>query len=172
MLFCITIEGDWLASAASRYSSEGAGASILAHGTGCPRANLNYILTSCRFLWKGFSTLCQNRRVDGDDATSYLWDVSPHATQMGTTRLHLPRQDERPARVATLTVAAAPVTLQPPQRRSKEQLPPVDVWAVWAVEDAPETITKRGLAHSHDTAAPVLCWPPGMPIAPGRAPGR
>lgn len=62
MLFCITIEGDWLASAASRYSNEGAGASILAHRTGCPRANLNYILTSCRFLWKGFSTLMTKQR--------------------------------------------------------------------------------------------------------------
>jgi len=56
---------------------------------------------------------------------------------MGTTRLHLPRQDERPARVATLTVAAAPVALQPPQRRRNERLPPVDVWAVWAVEEQP-----------------------------------
>jgi hypothetical protein len=80
---------------------------------------------------------CQNRRVDGNHAATYLWDVYPHATQMGTTRLHLPRQDERPARVVTLTVVAAPVTLQPPQRRRKERLPAVDVWAVWAVEEQP-----------------------------------
>ncbi len=50
---------------------------------------------------------CQNRHVDGDYEATYLWEVYPHATQMGATRLHLPRQEERPARVATLTVAAA-----------------------------------------------------------------
>jgi len=80
---------------------------------------------------------CQNRRVDGDDAATYLWDIYPHATRVGTTTLHVPRQDARPARVATLTVATAPVTLQPPRRRAKERLPAVDVWAVWAVEEQP-----------------------------------
>jgi hypothetical protein len=53
----------------------------------------------------------QNRRVAGNHAATYLWDVYSHATQMVTTTLHLPRQEERPARVATLTVATAPVTL-------------------------------------------------------------
>jgi hypothetical protein len=80
---------------------------------------------------------CQNRRVDGDDAATYLWDVYPHARRVGTTTVHVPRQEERPARVATLTVATAPVTLQPPRRRAKERLPAVDVWAVWAVEEQP-----------------------------------
>jgi len=78
---------------------------------------------------------CQNRRVDHDAA--YLWEVYPHARRVGTTTVHVPRQEERPARVATLTVATAPVTLQPPRRRAKERLPAVDVWAVWAVEEAP-----------------------------------
>jgi len=78
---------------------------------------------------------CQNRRVDHDAA--YLWDVYPHATRVGTTTVHVPRQEDRPARVATLTVATAPVPLQPPRRRAKERLPAVDVWAVWAVEEGP-----------------------------------
>jgi hypothetical protein len=60
------------------------------------------------------------------------------ATPLGTTtHLDLPARDGHPARQATLGVRWRQVTLRPPSRRAGEQLPPVSVWAVWAVEDAP-----------------------------------
>jgi hypothetical protein len=76
---------------------------------------------------------------------------------VGTTTVHVPRQEERPARVATLTVATAPVTLQPPQRRAKERLSAVDVWAVWAVEDAP-TDGDEPIVWLLLTTVPVTTW--------------
>jgi len=48
---------------------------------------------------------CQNRRVDGNDAATYLWDVYPHARRVGTTTVHVPRQEERPARVTMMPAA-------------------------------------------------------------------
>jgi hypothetical protein len=100
---------------------------------------------------------CQNRCVADDHEAHYLWDVYPHARRVGTTTVHVPRQEERPARVATLTVATAPVTLQPPQRRAKERLSAVDVWAVWVVEDTP-TDGDEPIVWLLLTTVPVTTW--------------
>lgn len=60
------------------------------------------------------------------------------ATPLGTTSLlDVPARDGHPARQASLDVRWRQVTLRPPSRRAGEKLPPVTVWAVWAVEAAP-----------------------------------
>jgi hypothetical protein len=51
----------------------------------------------------------------------------------GSQVVHLPRQKDRPARDAKLTIRHAAVTLCPPQ--DKPQLPPISVWAVLAKEE-------------------------------------
>lgn len=66
----------------------------------------------------------------------YLWASALAAPQVGTLTLQLPRQATRPARTATLTVRARPITLRPPKSRTQEGLPSVTVWAVWAGEEA------------------------------------
>ncbi len=59
------------------------------------------------------------------------------APRAATVTLHLPRRAAQPARQAILAVRWRAVTLRPPARRASEGLPPVAVWAVWAVEEAP-----------------------------------
>lgn len=60
------------------------------------------------------------------------------ATPLGArTLLDVPARAGHPARQATLDVRWRQVTLRPPSRRAGEKLPPVTVWAIWAVEAAP-----------------------------------
>ncbi len=77
----------------------------------------------------------QNRRVAHPER--YLWAAVQAAPVVTTRTVAVPRRDGQPARTATLTVQWQAVTLQPPTRRSAEQLAPAPVWAVLAVEPHP-----------------------------------
>jgi hypothetical protein len=65
----------------------------------------------------------------------YLWDFL--AAQRGSGRLpiQVPRKNGQPARLATLSIRFAPVTLRPPCL--KEDQPPLNLWAVEAREPRP-----------------------------------
>ncbi len=76
-----------------------------------------------------------DRRVE--HAEQYLWAALAAAPQVATLTLRLPKQGAQPARRATLRVHLRRLTLRPPKARAKEHLAPVQVWAVWAIEDQP-----------------------------------
>jgi uncharacterized protein DUF4338/transposase Tn5 family protein/transposase-like protein len=72
------------------------------------------------------------------EGQGHLWEKLAQQAVAGIQELHVPRQQNRPARVARLEVRFAPVTLKPPQR--KPGRPEVILWAVWAREaEAPPT---------------------------------
>jgi hypothetical protein len=76
-----------------------------------------------------------DRAVDSPERR--LWAHLASQPLAGRLTITVPRRPGRPAREATLSVRFAPVCLKPPQARRGEGLPPVDLWAVWAQEEAP-----------------------------------
>ena len=77
----------------------------------------------------------QDRKADHPE--QYLWAAMATAPMAATVTVHMGARAGQPARNATLTVRWRQVTLRPPHRRTKEQLPNVTVWAVWAIEPDP-----------------------------------
>jgi Transposase DNA-binding/Transposase Tn5 dimerisation domain len=81
----------------------------------------------------------RDRRVD--DEARYLWAAVAAAPLAATIQVQVPRQKERPARLAQVSVRWKKIQLRPPKSRQAEHLPLVPVWAVWAVEtQAPEGV--------------------------------
>jgi Transposase DNA-binding/Transposase Tn5 dimerisation domain len=77
----------------------------------------------------------QDRKAD--HVEQYLWAAMATAPVAATVTVHMGARAGQPARNATLTVRWRQVTLRPPKGRTKEQLPQVTVWAVWAIESDP-----------------------------------
>lgn len=67
----------------------------------------------------------------------YLWAAMKTAALAATVTVHMGARAGQCARNATLTVRWRQITLRPPNGRSKEKLPNVTVWAVWAIEGDP-----------------------------------
>lgn len=78
----------------------------------------------------------QDRRVAHPEARR-LWDALPHGTWAGTRMVRIAARDGRPGRTAEVAIRFQQVTIQPPKYRTKDDLAPVTVWAVWAVEEHP-----------------------------------
>ena len=81
----------------------------------------------------------QNRNVeleDGCGVESLLEQVAAQDVA-ATVQISVPRRQTQPARQATVALRYCPVTLCPPKHRASEQLPSVDIWVVWAVEEQP-----------------------------------
>lgn len=78
----------------------------------------------------------QDRRVDHPEAAR-LWDALPLGTRAGTRVVHIPARDGKPGRTAELAIFFQDITIQPPKHRAKEDLAPVTVAAVWAIEEQP-----------------------------------
>ena len=65
----------------------------------------------------------------------HLWERLARQAVSGIQEVRIPRQGNRPARVARLEVRFAEVSLKPPPRKSK--MPDLTVWAVLAREINP-----------------------------------
>lgn len=65
----------------------------------------------------------------------YLWDFLAAQRVGGRLKIKVPRHGGQPARLATLSIRFAPVTLRPPCL--KEEQPPLTLWAVEAREIRP-----------------------------------
>lgn len=76
-----------------------------------------------------------DRRTRGDEHR--LWARLAAAPDQTTRQVAVPRRGAQAPRPATLVVRWRAVQLRPPQRRQREALPDVAVWAVWAVEAQP-----------------------------------
>lgn len=74
-----------------------------------------------------------NRRLAPGAVHGYLWEERQAARPLGKLTFKLSRQVDRPARRVTLRVKAMPVTFNG-ARRLGGRLPPVQVWAVYAIE--------------------------------------
>lgn len=66
------------------------------------------------------------------EGQGHLWEKMAQQEVLGTQEIHVPRQKNRPARVARLEVRFAQVTLKPPQRKKGRK--ELTLWAVWARE--------------------------------------
>jgi hypothetical protein len=66
------------------------------------------------------------------EGQGHLWEKMAQQEVSGVQEIHVPRQKDRPARVAQLEVRFAKVTLQSP--KNKKRRPELPLWAVWARE--------------------------------------
>lgn len=76
-----------------------------------------------------------DRKVDHEE--KYVWAAMRTAAVSATITIQVGQRPNQPARAATLKVRWRQLTLRPPNSRSKEKLPNVTVWAVWAIESSP-----------------------------------
>lgn len=90
----------------------------------------------------------RNRRVEQQP----LWDRLAKEPVAGHQKICVPRKGSRPKRTASLRVHHAKVKLRPPQHKD---LPPVQIWAVYAVEDDPGRKVSSPLEWMLLTTAPV-----------------
>jgi len=90
----------------------------------------------------------RNRRIE----EQHLWDVMAKEPVAGNKEIDVPRQGSRPKRHACLAVRYAKVTLDAPQGKD---LPPVQMWAVYAVEADPDRKVTSPLEWMLLTTAPV-----------------
>jgi hypothetical protein len=74
----------------------------------------------------------QDRKAEHEE--KYLWAVMATAPIAATVTIHIGARAGQPARQATLKIRWKQITLRPPNSRSKEKLPPITLWAVWAIE--------------------------------------
>lgn len=77
----------------------------------------------------------QDRKADHEER--YLWAAMASAALAATVTIKLGKRGQQLKREATLSVRWRQVTLRPPNGRTKEKLPNITVWAVWAVETLP-----------------------------------
>jgi hypothetical protein len=67
----------------------------------------------------------------------YIWATVAARPIEATYTVQAPRRGAQPPRTATLVVRWCPLTLCLPGHRKRERLPPVPLWAVQALEEAP-----------------------------------
>lgn len=77
----------------------------------------------------------QDRSVDGEH--KHLRATLEATPVTATSELRIPARNGQATRVAQMEVHWSKVTLHPPSKRAKEQLPTVTLWAVWACEPHP-----------------------------------
>jgi hypothetical protein len=82
----------------------------------------------------------RDRRLE-DPEYRKLWLAISAEPVHATLTVKVPRQGDRAARQAGLSLRFRPVTLRPPKYRAAENLPTVKVWAVWVVELNPPADT-------------------------------
>lgn len=76
-----------------------------------------------------------DRRTSGEEHR--LWACMHAANEQTWARVQLPKRGEHPARSVLLAVRWRKITLRAPEHRSKEKLADVELWAIWAIEEAP-----------------------------------
>jgi hypothetical protein len=77
----------------------------------------------------------QDRKAETEER--YLWAAMATAALAATVSVHMGAREGQSARDATVQVRWRQITLLPPNSRSKEKLPSIIVWAVWAIETHP-----------------------------------
>jgi hypothetical protein len=77
----------------------------------------------------------QDRKAKHEE--KYLWAVMATAPLAATVTIHIGARAGHSAREASLKLRWKQVTLLPPNSRSKEKLPTISLWAVWAIETNP-----------------------------------
>ena len=93
-----------------------------------------------------------NRRLEGDDR--FLWDTVGRYRSAGQLEVRVGRRGAQPARLATLSIRFAQVTLQPPARKADQ--PPLTLWAIQARELRPPKGTAP-IVWRLLTTLPVTC---------------
>jgi hypothetical protein len=77
----------------------------------------------------------ENRRVETEER--YLWSAVAATPVVANAEVKVPPRPGQAARTADLSIHWREITLRPPLKRAKENLSPVTVWAVWAIETSP-----------------------------------
>ncbi len=77
-------------------------------------------------------------RLTGEEAPVLALRAALAQGEAGVVQMvDVPRRGRQAARQAQVRLRWQAVTLHPPKRRAKEHLPPVTLWAVWAIEEQP-----------------------------------
>ena len=84
---------------------------------------------------------CRDRLIANDEER-HLWQNLESQPVAGYLRVSLPRQADRPARSARLSIRQTPVTLLVPRREKKTGAPSVLGWAIVAREENPPANTE------------------------------
>jgi hypothetical protein len=80
---------------------------------------------------------CRDRLVESD-AERHLWQGVAQQPAAGTLDVVIPRQEDRAARTASLTIRCVQVRLKVPRREvERSELSEVSAWAIWAKEETP-----------------------------------
>lgn len=77
----------------------------------------------------------QDRKAEHEE--KYLWAAMATAPVAATVTIHIGARAGQVAREASVKVRWKQLRLLPPNSRTKEKLPTITVWAVWAVESNP-----------------------------------
>lgn len=77
----------------------------------------------------------ENRRVESEER--YLWAAVEASPMVASAEVKVPPGNGQAGRTAQLAIRWREVTLRPPCKRAKDNLPQVTVWAVLAVETTP-----------------------------------
>ncbi len=85
-----------------------------------------------------------NRGVEHEE--KQLWAAMATAPIAAEVTLNIPRQENTPARTATLNIRWKAITVRAPQARRNEKLPNIEIGVVWAMEvDTPENPRPEGV---------------------------
>jgi hypothetical protein len=93
-----------------------------------------------------------DRTIDGEEHR--LWAVVEKEAVAGEREIHIPARHGQAGRIAPLEIRWRRVTINPPTRRRKENLPKVTVWAVLVSEKSPPS-TGTAIAWLLLTTVPV-----------------
>ncbi len=85
---------------------------------------------------------CQDR-LTLSEAERHLWKLVAQQAEAGTLEVTIPRQEDRPARTALLTIRFVKVRLKTPATEvGRIELSELSAWAIWAKEETPPVGTK------------------------------
>jgi hypothetical protein len=80
---------------------------------------------------------CRDRIIEHEEER-HLWQHVGQQPLAGTLEVAIPRQENRPARTALLSVRFAEVTLRvPPLEKARLDQPELTAWAIWVSEETP-----------------------------------
>lgn len=109
-------------------------------------ADIFEFMQTCRenqthFLIRAFRNRCV---AEADGSLGYLMDAARRLPAQASKVIDIPAHQQQPARTATLQLAFAPLTIQPPKQFSQGQ-PPLDVWVVRVWEANPPPSVEQPL---------------------------
>ncbi len=106
---------------------------------GDSEADLHALFDEAQRLNQHFLIRAGRDRLIEDQTEKHLWEYMAKQPVAGTLEVAMPRQADRPARTATLSIRFVEVVLRVPFRYVNQGLSKITAWAVIAQEETPPT---------------------------------